>query len=45
MGAASAATHALVFPGPGPNNGLTGGDMVSTWVTNLWVHAEVQITS
>ena len=24
---------------------LLGGDMVSTWVTNLWVHVEVQITS
>ena len=24
---------------------VLGGDMASTWVANLWVHAEGQITS
>jgi len=37
--------HSVVFRGQAPNTGAEGGDMVSTWVTNPLVHAEVQITS
>lgn len=35
----------VVIPAAGPNTVSPGGDLVSTWVANPFVHAEVQITS
>jgi len=36
---------AIVFPTITPTLTIPGGDMASTWVANLRVHAEEQITS
>lgn len=36
---------ALVIGRSLPNTAAYGGDLVSTWVANPFVHAEVQVTS
>ena len=38
-------TIALQADGEARKKSSSGGDMASTWVAKLWVHAEGQITS